>query len=137
MGYDLMPKNKEAGSPHGMLFTWPLILNETGACYLLGYGNNTVDIGSYVYNGSRGPGSPVSNDGFKVTASEAKVMAKLFRGYVFVKRFIREEWDKKTEDEKNRILSYKTCKEQPSKEFIDKVESLAEFCEKSGGFRIK
>ena len=90
-----------------------------------------------VYNGSRGPGSPVSNDGFKVTASEAKVMAKLFRGDVFVKRFIRAEWDKKTEDEKNRILSYKTCKEPPSKEFIDKVESLAEFCEKSGGFRIK
>ena len=27
-------KSKEAGSPHGMLFTWPLILNETGACYL-------------------------------------------------------------------------------------------------------
>lgn len=36
MGYDLMPKNKEAGSPHGMLFTWPLILNETGC--LLSFG---------------------------------------------------------------------------------------------------
>ena len=137
MGYDLRPKNKEAGSPSGMLFTWPIILNETGACYLFGYGNNTVNPGTYVYNGSRKPGSPVSNDGFKVTPSEAKAMAKLFRGYVFVKKAIREEWEKMTEEEKKLILSFDTKNEPPSEEFLNKIESLADFCEQSGGFRIE
>lgn len=137
MGYDLMPKNKEAGSPRGMIFMWPQILNETGACYLLGYGDNTASPGMYVYNGSRGPGSPVSNDGFKVTHSEAKIMAKLFRGYVFVKKSIQEEWDKKTEEEKNLILSFNKKAAPPCAEFLEKIESLADFCEKSGGFRIR
>jgi hypothetical protein len=137
MGYDLMPKNKDAGEPSGMIFTWPIILNETGAGYLFGYGQNTIAPGTYVYNGSRGPGSPVSNDGFKVTPSEAKAMAKLFRGYVFVKRAIREEWDKKTEEQQKNILAFDEKATPPKEEFINKVESLAEFCEKSGGFRIQ
>lgn len=136
MGYDLRPKNKEVPEQRGMIFTWPIILQETGAGYLLGYGDNTSSPGMYVYNGSRGPGSPVSNDGFKVTASEAKVMAKLFRGYVFVKRCIREEWEKKTEEEKAMILAILKNAKPPSEEFLNKVESLIDFCEKSGGFRI-
>lgn len=136
MGYDLTPKNENAGSPRGMIFTWPIILNETGACYLFGYGENTARAGFYVYNGSRGPGSPVSNDGFKVTASEAKIMAKLFKGYVFVKRAIREEWEKISEDERNMLLSINKKASPPSSDFIDKVESLIDFCEKSGGFTI-
>lgn len=137
MGYDLIPKNKEVDSPCGMIFTWPMILNETGACYLFGYGENTANPGFYVYNGSRGPGSPVSNDGFKVTPLESKIMAKLFRGYVFVKRSIAEEWEKKTEEEKNLILSFNKMAKPPSEEFINKIEILADFCEKSGGFRIR
>lgn len=137
MGYDLMPKNKDAGSPRGMAFTWPMILNETGACYLFGYGDNTANPGFYVYNGSRRPGSPVSNDGFKVTPSEAKAMAKLFRGYVFVKRAIREEWEKKTEEEKEILLSVNKRAAPPGEEFINKVEGLIDFCEQSGGFRIR
>lgn len=100
MGYDLMPKNKDAGSPRGMAFTWPMILNETGACYLFGYGDNTANPGFYVYNGSRGPGSPVSNDGFKITPSEAKAMAKLFRGYVSVKELSEKNGRKKQKKRK-------------------------------------
>lgn len=137
MGYDLIPKNKEADCQSGMIFTWPQILNETGACYLFGYGTNTANPGFYIYNGSRGFGSPVSNDGFKVSPSESKIMAKLFRGYVFVKRAIREEWEKKTPEEKSVILSFDKKAEPPCESFINKVESLANFCEKSGGFRIR
>ncbi|MCD8177284.1 MAG: hypothetical protein LUE98_07625 [Tannerellaceae bacterium] len=137
MGYDLIPKNTQAGSLHGMIFTWPVILNETGACYLFGYGENTARPGFYIYNGSRGPGSPVSNDGFRVTAAESKIIARLFRGYVFVKRAIRKDWDKMSESEQNSLLSINKRAAPPSSEFIDKVESLIEFCEKSGGFIIK
>lgn len=136
MGYDLTPRKKDVLSKNGMLFTWPRILNETGACYLFGYGTNPLSPGQYIYNGSRGPGSPVSNDGFKVTNEEAKIMAKLFKGYVFVKRGIMEEWEKKTGDEKALILSFNNQNEPLSVEFINKVEELAEFCEQSGGFTI-
>jgi hypothetical protein len=136
MGYDLKPKNRCAGFPRGMIFTWSVILNETGACYLFGYGENTARPGFYIYNDSRGPGSPVSNDGFKVSASEARIMAKLFKGYVFVKREIRKEWEEMSEYKKNMFLSIDKNASPPSSEFIDKVESLIEFCEKSGGFTI-
>ena len=93
MGYDLIPKNKDAGSPRGMAF--------------------------------------------KVTPSEAKAMAKLFRGYVSVKRAIREEWEKKTEEEKEILLSVNKRAAPPGEEFINKVEGLIDFCEQSGGFRIR
>ncbi|MDR0412812.1 MAG: hypothetical protein LBH61_03285 [Dysgonamonadaceae bacterium] len=86
MGYDLKPKNENAGYPRGMIFTWPQILNETGACYLLGYGENTASPGYYVYDGTRGPGSPVSNDGFKVSSSESKIMAKVVQGIRFCQK---------------------------------------------------
>lgn len=137
MGYSLMPKNKDAGCPKGMILTWPQILNETGVCYLFGYGDNTISLGTYIYDESRGPGSPVSNDGFKVTSSEAKIMAKMFRGYVFVKRAIREEWNKKTEEEKKIMMAINVGLVPPSEDFINKIESLIGFCEKSGGFTIK
>lgn len=136
MGYDLEPKNKKIAAIQGMIFTWPVILNETGAGYLLDYGDNTANPGTYIYNGSRGPGSPVSNDGFKISAREAWAMAKLFRGYVFVQRSIREEWDKLSNDKKAVILSINKRAEPASEVFLDKVEELADFCEKSEGFTI-
>lgn len=90
-----------------------------------------------IYDGSRNDGSPVSNDGFSVSKEEALIMARLFRGYVFVKRGLRKEWDKKTESEKVVIMSrFGKMSEPPSEEFLQKVESMAEFCEQSEGFNI-
>lgn len=137
MGYDLLPRNKAIAPKNGMIFTWPVILEVTGAGYLFGYGPFTFDGGKYVYDSSRTDGSPVSNDGFEVTKEDALIMARLFRGYVFVKRAIREEWDKKTEAEKICITSCLGNKaEPPAEEFLRKIEKLAEFCEQSEGFNI-
>lgn len=137
MGYDLIPINKGIYSKSGMIFTWPTIIEETGAGYLFNYGKNTFDPGKYIYDGSRNDGSPVSNDGFSVSKEEALIMARLFRGYVFVKRGLRKEWDKKTESEKVVIMSrFGKMSEPPSEEFLQKVESMAEFCEQSEGFNI-
>lgn len=88
-----------------MIFTWPVILNETGACYLFGYGDHTFSPGKYIYVGSRKDGSPVSNDGFEVTKEEACIMARLFRGYVSVKRELKEEWDQLSEQGQIKIKS--------------------------------
>lgn len=137
MGYDLVPKKEDVNSKHGMIFTWPTILEETGAGYLFGCGMNTFKRWKYIYDGSRPDGSPVSNDGFEVSANDALVVARLFRGYVFVKRGLREEWDKMPEEEQ--ILTRSLLGEKavpPAEEFLQKVEMLADFCEQSGGFNI-
>ena len=137
MGYDLIPKKKGVDCKSGMIFTWPVILNETGACYLFGYGDHTFSLGKYIYDGSRKDGSPVSNDGFEVIKEDAIIMARLFRGYVSVKRALREEWDKKPENEQVMIKSVLGEKaEPPAEEFLQKVENLSEFCEQSEGFNI-
>ena len=137
MGYDLIPKKKGVDSKHGMIFTWPIILNETGACYLFNYGNVTFNPGRYIYDGSRKDGNPVSNDGFEVTKEEANIMARIFRGYVFVKRELLEEWNRKSIEEQVFIQSQLGKKETPPSEaFLQQVESLAGFCEQSEGFCI-
>lgn len=137
MGYDLIPKKGEVDYKSGTIFTWPIILNETGAGYLFGYGMNTFDCGKYIYDGSRPDGSPVSNDGFEVSKEDALVMARLFNGYVQVKRELRKEWNKKTEKEQVAIKSLLGNKaEPPAEAFLQKVEELAEFCEQSEGFNI-
>ena len=86
MGYDLRPKNKNVEEMRINAFVWPFILQDTGMGYVLGYGAG-MRPGTYVYlNGNNG--SPASNDGYKVTATEAKTMAKIARGYLSVKAFV-------------------------------------------------
>ncbi len=137
MGYDLIPKKEGVEAKSGMIFTWPIVLQETGAGYLFGYGMNTFDAGRYIYDGSRPDGSPVSNDGFEVTKEDALIMARIFRGYAHVKRALREEWDKKPENERVAIKSLLGNKAEPPEEvFLQKIEVLAEFCEQSEGFNI-
>lgn len=137
MGYNLIPKKAGVQEKNGMVFTWPIILQETGAGYLFGYGTNTFDPYVYIYDGSRPDGNPVSNDGFEVTKEEALIMARLFRGYVKVKRELREQWEKKPENEKVMVKSMFGSKAEPPAEiFLQKVEALAEFCEQSEGFNI-
>ena len=137
MGYDLIPKKKGVDCKNGMIFTWPVILNETGACYLFGYGDHTFSPGKYIYDGYRKDGSPVSNDGFEVTKEEACIMARLFRGYVSVKRELKEEWDQLSEQGQIKIKSMLGEKaEPPAEEFLHKIEMLADFCEQSEGFNI-
>ena len=137
MGYDLIPKKNGVDSKHGMIFTWPVILEKTGAGYLFGYGMNTFRPGKHIYDGSRLDGSPVSNDGFDVSKEDPLIMARLFKGYVFVKRGLIEEWEKMSEKEQTlakSLLGEKAA--PPSEEFLRKVEMLAEFCEQSEGFNI-
>lgn len=136
MGYDLIANKKGVKDKRGFVFTWPIILQETGAGYLFGYGMNTFSSG-YIYDGNRPDGSPVSNNGFEISKEEALIMARLFRGYVFVKRSLREEWEKKTQEDRlmlKRLIGNKA--EPPAEVFLQKIEELADFCEQSEGFKI-
>ena len=41
MGYTLVPRNKKVDDIDIGAFSWPIVLQETGAGYLLGYGRYT------------------------------------------------------------------------------------------------
>lgn len=131
----MIPFKKGAYSIDGNIFTWPIALNLTGAGYLLGYGENTICKGQYFYISRSG--SPVSNDGFKITALEARTIAKIFHGFVDRKRDILKEFEKLSESEKEHIKETRPDDIPPGEDFLKKVEVIAEFCAQSGGFRIK
>lgn len=135
MSYDLTPKKKDVEELRIGAFTWPIMLQETGMGYILGYGKN-ITPGSYVYQQGN-YGSPVSNDGYKVTAFEAKAMAKAARGYISVKKFINNQYDEISKEKRNQYESYKDLYIQPTGvDFLNAIEEFADFAEKSGGFTI-
>jgi hypothetical protein len=139
MGFDLISRNKNAKNM-SIGFMWDIMLKETGMGYLLGYGSG-VSPGSYVYNYEQAGRLPSLNDGFIVTSFDAKAMAKIARGYLFVTRFNNQIWDAMTEEERARkstaLANNKLLYTQKKGDlFLKKLEDFAEFAEKSGGFRI-
>lgn len=140
MGYDLNPKNKALESLTIGAFSWPIFLQETGMGYVLGYGTGFKP-GSYVYNNGNN-GSPVSNDGYKVTATEAKAMAKVARGYISVQRYVNKEWEQLSEEQAkeceqaNERFAWKTYRGKMHEDHLVWLEKFADWAEKSKGFTI-
>lgn len=139
MPYDLMPANKELQEYSIGAFSWPIILQETGMGYILNYGL-AMRPGSYSYQKGNS-GSPVSNDGYIVTEEEAKMMARVARGYLSVKRFINSEWGQLTEEQREQYKKPSSSgqpiyQEETSEASLKQIEDFADFAEKSGGFSI-
>ena len=141
MSYDLSPRNKKVKEVRVGAFSWPMILQETGAGYILGYGEGRSPA-SYVYRPDSRGASPVSNDGYRVSALEAAGMAACFRGYVSVNRFINKEWEAMPETEREYNKNYKThdgktlYKQGMHEDRLKQMEDIADFFEKSQGFKI-
>jgi hypothetical protein len=154
MGYDLTAVNKDLDGFHFGAFSWPVLLEACG--YLFPY----VSQGArYWYHGPDGDpyvteknphGSQClgSNDGLKVTAADAKLMARCARNFAGInhpdswKSAIAngtvppvEQWEV-TED-KNRSWESTDPRPWPGRDdFIDKIRDFAEWAEKSRGFWI-
>lgn len=142
MGYSLIPKNKIETIDIGA-FSWPIFLQKTGAGFVLGYGAGRTP-GSYVYQ-SNNIGSPVSNDGYKVSVRESKAMALCMRGYISVSAFINKAWEEKYPNEEERdkikesviIGTNKPLYNSPmGQKRLEELVKIADFIEKSGGFKI-
>jgi hypothetical protein len=143
MAYDLTPRKKGVKGITVGAFSWPMFLQETGAGYVIGYGEG-MSPGSYVYQ-SNNSGSPVSNDNYRVTSAEAKAMAMCMRGYITVSAFINKEWEEKYPNEAERKkmqaficpgtnkLLYNTPMAQVR---LEELVKIADFMEASGGFTI-
>ena len=137
MSYDLHAKKKDIPDLRMGAFSWPIILEKTGAGYVLEYGKGFTPA-SYVYTPRNG--SPVSNDKFDVTITETKAMVLCCKGFVKVKRFVNKEWDamspedRKQSEKLNEVMKVYTP--YTGEQFLEKIEQFIEFAEKSGGFRI-
>jgi nucleoside-specific outer membrane channel protein Tsx len=141
MGFELNPKNKDVKSLAVGWMSWSIFLQESGAGYVLGYGTG-LKPGSYVYNNGNN-GSPVSNDGYKVSAKESKTMASVMRGFVSVQRFVNKEFEALPDEEKKAIensennVNYKSYyRSRWHEDRMKEMEKIADFMEKSGGFTI-
>lgn len=135
MGYDLIARRKGAMDAWVHIGDWRKILEETGANYILNFGTYTINPSKHIRKLKNGC-DPTMNDGYSVTPGEAKAMAKVFRGYVYVKRAIKKDWDEMSPPDRQRLLHQLPNAAPPEDWFIDKIEELAGFCEQSGGFRI-
>lgn len=128
MGFDLTAKKSKQDASFNW-FAWRHILEATGAGYVLGFGY--IDAGRYVYSTGNN-GSPMSNDGYKVTSFEAKCMAKCCRGWLSVQRFLLEE-AKRQHIEQNRPYRDDDFEDTW---LMTATERFACFAENSGGFVI-
>lgn len=102
--------------------------------YILGYGT-ALRAASYVYQQGNN-GSPVSNDGYKVTSAQAKMMAAVARGYVSVQRFVNKEWEALPPEEVKSWEQSQYCRKQMHEKHLVFLEKFADFAEGSGGFSI-
>jgi hypothetical protein len=142
MSYDLKPKNKEINELRIGAFSWPMYLQITGAGYIVGYGESRSPA-EYTYQ-RRKNASPVSNDGFPVTATEAKAMAMVVRGFVAVRRFINKQWDELdlSDEEKEQQQKLTLSDGKPlyqgtwHEDRLKELEVFALFAEQSKGFTI-
>jgi hypothetical protein len=135
MGYDLKPKNKEAGYFHMGAFSWSWMI-DAGVGWVLGTGAGFY-AGSYVFC-PRADGLEIhANDGARVTAKEAKEMAfvaRLLCDYQDIKRSV---WDKETPENRAEMeKNYRMFSTPVRKDFVELARKFADWAEKSGGFTI-
>ncbi len=141
MGFDLIPRNKAVGEFRIGAYAWPSLLDQ-GIGWPLGRYPGLLP-GQYIHTVDRTRrGTPDTNDGYRVTATEAREMAKIAWYVSAQHRAWREHWE--TLPTSTRELVEQKCHDSPSVyrvpprwEFIDLTERFADWAERSGGFRIK
>lgn len=134
MGYDLRPINKKVSEIRFGAFIWPSMLRDTGMGYVLGCGNS-IEPFTYIYNKGN-KGSPCSNDGYRVYASEAIAMAKVARGYVSVHRYVNKLYEEMAPEKREKYEGNPNYVQPHNEVFLKQLEEFADFAEKSGGFTI-
>lgn len=154
MGYDLSARNKDAGSFHFGAFSFPVLLDACGYLWpCIGNGAQWYCVWGVDPRMPDGDNYPRirSNDGFAVTAEEAKIMARVARNFVAIQRSLPD--NNKADDAMTRgsvnqeqLLNLMTRALQHTEpgpwpvkireDFVDRFEAFAEWADTSGGFKI-
>jgi hypothetical protein len=156
MGYDLKADNAAAKSFHFGAFSFRVLLAECGLLWPVAHNG-----GQWYCVWGADPRMPegdtyprlLSNDGFHVTADEARIMARVARNFVAIQRSLPEDnrgrLTTKTQVEFRKadvmemlMLAMSGARKTgpwPEKirdDFTDMFERFADWVEKSGGFEI-
>lgn len=136
MGYDLRPRNSgvDTFSMGAFSYAW-MMDSPVGA--VVGYCPG-FEPGSYVSIERPDKCDLMHNDGGKVSAKEAKEMAKVARLVAKQQDMLHELFDSLDEatQKKYRDNSLKLYKLPVRKDFVQKLKDFADFAEKSGGFKV-
>ncbi len=141
MGYDLIPRNKKLDSFHFGMFSWGWMLDQ-GIGLIIGTGKAIRPAG-YSFIPDKLGRDPNHNDGFRVTAEQARAMALAASGLASVKNFINKEWEDMPEGtqakmkEGNERFGHNIYNTPVSEDFITKIKAFAEWAYNSQGFAIK
>lgn len=139
MGYDLKSRWKNNEGLYIGAFIWSWMLSE-GVGLILGSMDGRSP-GTYTFIPRNGL-DPHSNEGFRVTADEARAMSKAARALVSGYKFIEKQWNELTDEQRERdykhnetstVFKYKT---PIRNDFLQKAIEFADWAEKSGGFEI-
>lgn len=157
MGYDLKPTNTKAGPFHFGAFSFPVLLEACGALFpCIHNGGQWYCAFGVDPRMPQGDDYPriLSNDGFRVTRDEARLMARIARNYVAIQRSlpdptpeelasagVRQKVSFKREDVEALLLRAMSGAREhwPQKirpDFTDQFERFAEWAERSKGFEI-
>lgn len=154
MGYDLTAKNSAAGGFHFGAFSFPVVLEVCNYLFPVVHGGGrwyaVFGVDPRMPRGDTYP-AVLSNDGFEVTAEEARIMARFCRNFVAVQRSLPDENrpdDMRGKAEFNRddvvaLMQRAMHGTDPGPwpvkiraDFIDTIERFVEWAEKSEGFAI-
>jgi len=142
MGYNLQPRNKKLDVFQVGAFSWSWML-EAGVGLVIGTGP-AMKMGKYSFIADSKGHDPRKNDGFRVTAEQAKAMSLVAFGLARVNRSINSEWDNLSSKEKEQIEADLSAipraenwyKSAIREDFIETAEAFAAWAKDSGGFCI-
>lgn len=136
MGYDLRPRNSEVDTFSMGSFSYAWMM-DTAVGMVVGYGPG-IEPGSYVSYQRPDKCDLMYNDGGRISAKEAKEMAKIARLVAAQQDLLHYHFDRLDEATK-KIYSENKSKlyNLPvRKDFVQKLKDFADFAEKSGGFKV-
>lgn len=136
MGYDLRPRNAGVSTFSMGAFSYAWMMDSpVGA--VVGYCPG-IEPGSYLVDERPDKKDLMYNDGGKISAKEAKEMAKVARLVAKQQDMLQEHFDSLDEatQRKYRDNTLKLYKLPVRKDFVQKLKDFADFAEKSGGFKV-
>lgn len=135
MGFDLRPRNKKAGELSVGAFTWLWML-ESGIGWPVGYGCG-MRHGEFVWSRRPDDRCLQHNDGARVSASEAKDMAKAARWIASYQDSLWSVWIQETESFRLHMQQNPQLYRMPvRRDVVEKARAFADWAERSGGFRV-
>ena len=155
MSYDLKPNNDNLKSFHFGAFSFPVLIEAAGYLFSCIRGNGqwycVFGLDSRMPLGDTYP-SLLSNDGFPVTAEEAKILARIARNFVAVQQTLGEEQRgsltpitqmtfKKEDLEALFLRAFTGGSSAPwplkiHDDFVEQFAAFAEWADESNGFEI-